>query len=93
MLRAVVVQGSQQVWVAALWYWGNSLDGLSQDYLPPWWIVLIIWPLALMSFVFAYLMLYGLPGEGSRNTGARIAVLTIFFQSIIGNHLRKSQIS
>ncbi len=63
MLRACIVQGSQQVWVAALWYWGFMLDGAAQDSLPPWWIVLIVWPLAVMSFLFAYLMLYGLPGE------------------------------
>lgn len=64
-LRACIVQGSQQIWVAALWYWGHSLTGQSDDYTPPWWIVLIVWPLALMSFLFAYLMLYGLPGESS----------------------------
>ena len=29
----------------------------------PWWIVLIVWPLAVMSFLFAYLMLFGLPGQ------------------------------
>lgn len=28
----------------------------------PWWIVFILWPLSLMSFTFAYLMLRGLPG-------------------------------
>lgn len=62
-MRAVVVQGSQQIWVAALWYWGNSLNGAALDTIPPWWITTIVWPLAFMSFVFAYLMLYGLPGK------------------------------
>ena len=61
-MRACIVQGSQQIWVAALWYWGNSLSGAKADSFAPWWIVLIVWPLAVMSFVFAYLMLYGLPG-------------------------------
>jgi alpha-1,3-glucan synthase len=61
-LRACIVQGSQQIWVAALWYWGNSLNGQSDDYTPPWYLVLVVWPLSIMSFVFAYLMLYGLPG-------------------------------
>ncbi|KAI0647127.1 glycoside hydrolase family 13 and glycosyltransferase family 5 protein [Trametes meyenii] len=61
MLRACIVQGSQQVWVAALWYWGYNLDTVSADNIPSWWIVLIVWPLAVMSFLFAYLMLYGLP--------------------------------
>ncbi|EJD02308.1 modular protein with glycoside hydrolase family 13 and glycosyltransferase family 5 domains [Fomitiporia mediterranea MF3/22] len=59
-LRACVVQGSQQIWVAALWYWGHQLNG-STATAPPWWIVLVLWPLAIMSFVFAYLLLYGLP--------------------------------
>ncbi|CDO74608.1 Glycoside Hydrolase Family 13 / Glycosyltransferase Family 5 protein [Trametes cinnabarina] len=61
MMRACIVQGSQQVWVAALWYWGYNLDNVSLNNLAPWWIVLIVWPLAVMSFLFAYLMLYGLP--------------------------------
>ncbi|KIL69786.1 glycosyltransferase family 5 protein [Amanita muscaria Koide BX008] len=60
-LRACIVQGSQQIWVAALWFWGYSLNGRPDGYLPPWWIVLILWPLSFMSFLFAYVMLYGLP--------------------------------
>jgi len=62
-MRACIVQGSQQIWVAALWYWGNSLNGREDGYVPPWWVLLAVWPLAAMSFVFAYLMLYGLPGR------------------------------
>ncbi|KIK57781.1 glycosyltransferase family 5 protein [Collybiopsis luxurians FD-317 M1] len=69
--RACIVQGSQQVWVAALWYWGNSLNGQSDDYIPPWWICLIVWPLAIVSFVFFYLMLYGLP-EYYRQTPPKV---------------------
>ena len=61
MLRACIVQGSQQVWVAALWYWGNHLAGASSSSSAPWWIVLIVWPLGAISVLFAYLMLYGLP--------------------------------
>ena len=38
------------------------MSGAKADSFAPWWIVLIVWPLAVMSFVFAYLMLYGLPG-------------------------------
>ncbi|KIY43381.1 glycoside hydrolase family 13 and glycosyltransferase family 5 protein [Fistulina hepatica ATCC 64428] len=60
-LRACVVQGSQQVWVAALWYWGYTLNDKSSTFVPPWWICLIVWPLTLISFLFFYLMLYGLP--------------------------------
>ncbi|OCB86737.1 modular protein [Sanghuangporus baumii] len=60
MLRACIVQGSQQVWVAALWYWGHELNG-EESSSPPWWVVLFLWPLSVMSLAFAYLMLYGLP--------------------------------
>ncbi|KAG6879976.1 hypothetical protein C0992_008569 [Termitomyces sp. T32_za158] len=70
-LRACVVQGSQQIWVAALWYWGFTLNGQQDNYVPPWWIVLICWPLAIMSFVFAYLMLHGLP-EYYRQTPPKV---------------------
>lgn len=61
IMRACVVQGSQQIWVAALWYWGNSLNGATGSSIAPWWIVTVVWPLSVMSFFFAYLMLYGLP--------------------------------
>ncbi|GJE90808.1 apha amylase catalytic domain and glycogen synthase DULL1-like domain-containing protein [Phanerochaete sordida] len=60
-MRACIVQGSQQIWVAALWYWGNHLNGSQSSATAPWWIVLIVWPLALVAVLFAYLMLYGLP--------------------------------
>jgi len=61
ILRACIVQGTQQVWVAGLWYWGDRLKGAQPDNITPWWIVTAVWPLSVMSFVFAYLMLYGLP--------------------------------
>ncbi|KAG8962311.1 Cell wall alpha-1,3-glucan synthase ags1 [Tulasnella sp. 419] len=60
-LRACIVQGSQQIWVAALWYWGNQLNGAKPGYAPPWWIVLILWPLAIMSIFFGYCIQWGLP--------------------------------
>ncbi|KAF9265419.1 glycoside hydrolase family 13/glycosyltransferase family 5 protein [Marasmius fiardii PR-910] len=61
ILRACMVQGSQQVWVTALWYWGYHMSGQKDDYTPPWWIVFFVWPLAIVSFIFSYAMLYGLP--------------------------------
>ncbi|KAK7014847.1 modular protein with glycoside hydrolase family 13 and glycosyltransferase family 5 domains [Favolaschia claudopus] len=60
-MRACIVQGTQQVWVAALWYWGYTLNGVSDSYVPPWYICLVVWPFSALSFLFAYLMLYGLP--------------------------------
>ncbi|EJF65933.1 glycoside hydrolase family 13 and glycosyltransferase family 5 protein [Dichomitus squalens] len=84
MLRACVVQGSQQIWVAALWYWGYNLDGVGQDNLAPWWIVLIVWPLAVMSLLFAYLMLYGLP-DYYRQTPPKVPnfLRTLFRRKIV----------
>lgn len=83
-LRACVVQGSQQIWVTALWYWGNTLNGTKDDVLPPWWIVLIVWPLAIMSFAFAYLMLYGLP-EYYRQTPPKVPhfLKTLFRRKLV----------
>ena len=64
ILRACIVQGSQQIWVAALWYWGDTLNGAPQGtQLIPWWIVCIVWPLAAMSFLFMIVLLRGLPGQ------------------------------
>ena len=60
-MRACIVQGSQQVWVAALWYWGSQLNSAKPGSVPPWWIVLILWPLAIMSLVFGYCLQWGLP--------------------------------
>jgi alpha-1,3-glucan synthase len=63
MLRVCLVQGTQQIWVAVLWYWGVQFQGVRQGHPRPWWIVLVVWPLAAISLLFAYFMLYGLPGK------------------------------
>ncbi|EMD38388.1 bifunctional glycoside hydrolase family 13 glycosyltransferase family 5 protein [Gelatoporia subvermispora B] len=83
-MRACMVQGSQQIWVAALWYWGNSLSGVKPDNMAPWWIVLIVWPLAVMSFLFAYLMLYGLP-DYYRQTPPKVPnfIRTLFRRKLV----------
>ncbi|KAF9483766.1 modular protein with glycoside hydrolase family 13 and glycosyltransferase family 5 domains [Pholiota conissans] len=83
-LRACIVQGSQQIWVAALWYWGYNLNGRADNYIPPWWILLIIWPLAFVSFLFAYLMLYGLP-EYYRQTPPKVPhfLQTLFRRKLV----------
>ncbi|KIY70932.1 glycosyltransferase family 5 protein [Cylindrobasidium torrendii FP15055 ss-10] len=82
--RACIVQGSQQIWVAALWYWGHTMEGGADDYIPPWWIVCIVWPLAIMSFAFAYLMLYGLP-EYYRQTPPKVPnfLKTLFRRKLV----------
>ncbi|KIY53580.1 glycoside hydrolase family 13/glycosyltransferase family 5 protein [Fistulina hepatica ATCC 64428] len=60
MLRAVMVQGTSQLWTAALWYWGSKMSG-SDDNVLDWWIVCIVWPLGAISFVFGFLLIKGLP--------------------------------
>ncbi|VDB82993.1 unnamed protein product [Peniophora sp. CBMAI 1063] len=83
MLRAVIVQGTQQVWIAALYYWGYKLGtGASESV--PWWIVVVVWPLSIMSFAFAYLMLYGLP-EYYRQTPPKVPNFykTLFRRKIV----------
>jgi alpha-1,3-glucan synthase len=62
VLRACIVQGLQQVWVSALWYWGSTLAGKDpKTYVTPVYIIYAVWPLAVMSITFAYLMFFGLP--------------------------------
>lgn len=48
--------------VSALWYWGSTMAGRDPDtYITPVYIIYAVWPLAVMSIVFAYLMFFGLP--------------------------------
>jgi len=51
----------QQIWVTALWYWGFQLNGAPPGSKTPWWIVLFVWPLSIMSFVFMWCTFKGLP--------------------------------
>ena len=63
ILRACIVQGSQQIWVAALWYWGDKLNNRAPGATTPWWIVCIVWPIAAVCLLFMFLLLRGLPGQ------------------------------
>ncbi|KZT42041.1 glycoside hydrolase family 13/glycosyltransferase family 5 protein [Sistotremastrum suecicum HHB10207 ss-3] len=83
-MRACIVQGSQQIWVAALWYWGNSLNGSVAAATPPWWIVLIVWPLAALCLVFAYVLQFGLP-EYYRQVPPKVPnfIKTLFRRKIV----------
>jgi hypothetical protein len=48
--------------VSALWYWGASLNGKDPDeYMSPTAVIYVVWPLAVMSMGFSYLMFCGLP--------------------------------
>lgn len=62
ILRACIVQGLQQIWVSILWYWGSTLQGKDPaEYISPTFIIYVVWPLAAMSIVFAYVLFFGLP--------------------------------
>ena len=62
IMRACIVQGLQQIWVSALWYWGYTLNGQDPTkYVPPRAICYVVFPLAAMSFTFAALLFKGLP--------------------------------
>jgi alpha-1,3-glucan synthase len=72
VLRACIVQGLQQIWVSALWYWGAQLTGQDpDDYVSPRFLMYVVWPLAIMSLLFAYAMFWGLP-DYYRQVSARI---------------------
>ncbi|KAJ7507513.1 hypothetical protein B0H11DRAFT_127616 [Mycena galericulata] len=60
-LRACIVQGSQQLWIAALWHWGSTLDNIRSSHVPSWYICLAVWPLSIICLIFGILMFYGLP--------------------------------
>lgn len=62
ILRACIVQGSQQIWVAALWYWGDKLNNAAPGTFAPRWIAFIVWPLSAICFLFMIILLFGLPG-------------------------------
>jgi alpha-1,3-glucan synthase len=48
--------------VSALWYWGYTLNGTDPTkYVTPRLIMYVVWPLAVMSLGFSYLMFKGLP--------------------------------
>lgn len=62
ILRACIVQGLQQIWISALWYWGYSLTGVDpNEYEPPRAIAYVVLPLSAFSLVFATLLFKGLP--------------------------------
>lgn len=48
--------------VSALWYWGYTLNGIDPTrYVVPRAIMYVVWPLAVISLGFAYLMFWGVP--------------------------------
>ncbi|KAJ3818641.1 glycoside hydrolase family 13 and glycosyltransferase family 5 protein [Lentinula raphanica] len=84
ILRSSIVQGSQQIWVAALWYWGYTLNNESATYVPPWWIVMIVWPAAAGCLGIGGLLFWGLP-EYYRQTPPMVShfLTTLFRRKLV----------
>ncbi|CAZ80440.1 unnamed protein product [Tuber melanosporum] len=64
--RACLIQGTQQIYVVALWYWGSKLtsravDGVLQDSAPSPLIAAIIIPLAVAFWAISLILWFGLP--------------------------------
>ncbi|KAI5793286.1 hypothetical protein EDC01DRAFT_690858 [Geopyxis carbonaria] len=64
--RACVIQGTQQSYVIALWYWGSrltsrTLDGAPSTVAPSPVIAMVIIPIACIFFLVSALLAYALP--------------------------------
>ncbi|PVF98937.1 putative cell wall alpha-1,3-glucan synthase [Serendipita vermifera] len=83
-LRACIVQGSQQIWVTALWYWGHRLNGALPGSRTPWWIVILLWPMATICFCFVWCLLTGLP-DYYRQTPPKVPnfIKTLFRRKLV----------
>ena len=86
--RACVIQGSQQIFVAALWYWGSTLTassnagGLSSSVLltssPK--ITGITTPIAIFLWSIALILLWGLPNYYRQQPGKTPAFYRALFR-------------
>lgn len=65
--RACIVQGVQQAWSCAMWFWGSNLSdtttGIAHMYNQgtPLIIAVLVWLLAAILFVVFFCMFFGLP--------------------------------
>ncbi|KAG0152207.1 hypothetical protein CROQUDRAFT_85940 [Cronartium quercuum f. sp. fusiforme G11] len=87
VFRACVVQGTQQVWVAALWYWGFKLQGTDPSdakSVPSAWINIATMTLGAICFAIAYVLYVGLPNY-YRNEPGRVPnfVKTLFRRKLV----------
>lgn len=83
--RACVIQGSQQIFAAGLWYWGHRLATLSAAGLlqsshltTPSTVTAVTWPLAVTLFAIGIALFMGLP-DYYRQLPGRIPA---FYQSV-----------
>ena len=67
VIRACIIQGLQQIWSSAMWYWGNGLNNrdskIFQMYVTgvPMSVAVIVWGLGALLIFFSIAMFSGLP--------------------------------
>lgn len=69
IFRACVIQGTQQIYVTALWFWGSYLNkqtaqGIvltSSNFINSWKVTAVCIPIAVLLWIIAGIVLFGLP--------------------------------
>ena len=88
VFRACVIQGTQQIYVAALWYWGSiinkrSTDGSVEFSADPiastWKITAITLPIAALLWAVGLAMYFGLPNYYRQKPGS----MPSFYRSLL----------
>jgi hypothetical protein len=89
VIRSLIIQSVQQVWVALLWFWGHTYDGTDpQNYQAPKWLLGITWPLTILCGFSGCMLYAGLPtycksdSIVSTNPDPRLAVSRTHAQSM-----------
>ncbi|EPY52099.1 alpha-1,4-glucan synthase Ags1 [Schizosaccharomyces cryophilus OY26] len=88
VFRACLVQGLQQVWSAALWYWGAHLnnkvnEGDANNYRVSPAIPAITWPLSVVCIIISVILYKGLPQYYRQLSGT----IPAFYKSLLRRKL------
>jgi alpha-1,3-glucan synthase len=100
MFRASLIQGIQQIYTVALWFWSSrvtavEVEGVSTAALSTWRLTAVVMPIAAMCFTIGVLLALGLPNYYRQSPGKilffytsllrRRIVLWFFFMVIVQN--------
>ncbi|RAQ45497.1 hypothetical protein AFGD_005920 [Aspergillus flavus] len=100
MFRASLIQGIQQLYTVALWYWSSKVTeaevgGVSTAALSSWRLTAVVMPIAAVCFIVGVLLALGLPKYYRQSPGRilffytslfrRRIVLWFFFMVIVQN--------
>ena len=100
MFRASLIQGLQQLYTVALWFWSSrvtsvEVEGISTAALSTWRLTAVVMPIAAVCFIIGILLALGLPKYYRQTPGKilffykslfrRRIVLWFFFMVIIQN--------